>query len=309
MIRRIGYAGVCLGLPERSISRTVRVANASTARLRALIAANLDDLLAILAYNVQQRFCLFRINQSIIPLASHPVNTLRWWQQDEFAPQLCNIGAYIRAHCLRVSMHPGQYSVLNSENPTVVDNTLRDLTVTCRVLDGMELDDTHKMIIHGGAGKPDRAQALARLEANWLRLPAEVRARLVLENDDKIFSVEALLPVCCRLGVPLVFDRLHHRALPGAWSERPIADIMAEVVTTWRTTDGIPKVHFSSQDPQKRPGAHAYYLQAQDFLTFSEELASVTVDMMAECKGKDLALIRLREEVGFSSLACCAVDS
>ncbi len=309
MILRIGYAGVCLGLPERSVSRTVRVVNATPTRLRALIVANLDDLRAILAYNVQQRFCLFRINQSIIPLASHPVNTLRWWQEDEFAPQLRALGAFIRAQGLRVSMHPGQYSVLNSENRTVVDNTLCDLTATCRILDGMELNSTHKMIIHGGAGKPDHARALTRLEANWSRLSAEVRARLVLENDDKIFSVDALLPVCQRLDVPLVFDRLHHQANPGAWSERPVAEIMADVLTTWRARDGIPKVHFSSQDPQKRPGAHAYYLLAQDFRVFREDLSTVTVDVMAECKGKDLALIRLREELGLSSLACCAVDS
>ncbi len=94
MILHIGYAGICLGLPGRSVSRTMRVANATPERLRELIAANLDDLPAILAYNVAHRFCLFRINQSIIPLASHPVNTLRWWE--EFAPQLRATGAYIR---------------------------------------------------------------------------------------------------------------------------------------------------------------------------------------------------------------------
>jgi len=304
MIQRIGYAGICLGLPDRSITRTVRVANATPERLRTLIHANLTDLLAILAYNVEHRFCLFRINQSIIPLASHPVNTLPWWQEDEFAPLLRSIGDFIRRHGLRVSMHPGQYSVLNSENPAVVDATLADLSATCRVLDSMELDAMHKMIIHGGAGKPNRPEALARLEANWPRLPANVRARLVLENDDKIFSVEELLPVCRRLGAPLIFDWLHHHALPGSWGERPVSEIMDEVAATWKAEDGIPKVHFSSQDPEKRPGAHAYGLDPQEFLNFSAELAHVTVDMMAECKGKDLALLTLRDELGWEPPAC-----
>ncbi len=303
MIHAIGYAGICLGLTRRSITRTVRLANAAPDRLRELIRANLTDLLAILAYNSEQHFCLFRINQGIIPFTSHPVNTLRWWE--EFAPLLRANGDYIRAHCLRVSMHPGQYTVLNSENPAVVKAALADVTATCRVLDAMELNGTHKLVVHGGAGKPDRATALARLEANWPRVPEQVRRRLVFENDDKIFSAEELLPVCRRLGVPMVFDWLHHHALPGGWADRPVAEIMAEVASTWRVEDGLPKVHFSSQDPHKRPGAHAYWLDAADFHTFRAQLAHLTVDVMAECKGKDLALIRLREELGWEMLACC----
>lgn len=306
MIRAIGYAGICLGLPERSITRTARLANATPERLRALIEANLTDLLAILAYNVEHNFCLFRINQSIVPFASHAVNTLHWWADDEFGPLLRANGDYIKQHCLRVSMHPGQYTVLNSENPAVVDAALADLTATCCVLDTMGLERRHKIVVHGGSGKPDRATALLRLQANWPRIPENVRARLVLENDDKIFSVEDLLPVCHQLGVPLVFDRLHHLALPGSWAERPIAEIVDEVAPTWHAGDGLPKFHFSTQDPDKRPGAHAYWLDAHEFITFIGETVGVTVDVMAECKGKDIALFALRNELGWDTLACGA---
>jgi UV DNA damage endonuclease len=304
MIRAMGYAGICLGLPERSITRTVRLANASPERLRDVITRNLTDLLAILRYNHEERFCLFRINQSIIPYASHPINTIPWWDEEEFGPLLrCN-GDYINTQCLRVSMHPGQYTVLNSENPAVVEAAVAEVQATCRVLEMMGLPRRHKIVVHGGAGKPTHAVALERLEATWARLPAAARARLVLENDDTVFSIEELLPVCRRLGIPLVFDWLHHRAVPGGWAERPLPDIMAEVVATWRPEDGPPKVHFSSQDPEKRPGAHAYWLDPEEFLRFAEGMNGLTVDVMAECKGKDLALRRLRAELGWESLAC-----
>jgi UV DNA damage endonuclease len=302
MIHTVGYAGVCLGLPERSVSRAVRLANATPARLRELIRLNLTDLLAILAYNVCERLCLFRINQGVIPLLSHPANTLPWCE--EFAPLLRENGDYIKSHGLRVSMHPGQYTVLNSENPAVVDAALAEVAAACRVLDTMGLDRRHKIVIHVGAGKPDRLAARARWEAVWPRVPELVRARLVLENDDRTFSVQDLLPLCRRLGIPLVFDRLHHFANPGAWADRPVAEIMAEVAQTWTPADGLPKVHFSSQDPDKKPGAHAYWLDKNDFLAFAAEMNDFTVDMMAECKGKDLALIRLREELGWETLAC-----
>jgi UV DNA damage endonuclease len=186
----------------------------------------------------------------------------------------------------------------------VVQSALEEVTATCRVLDTMGLERMHKMVVHGGAGKPDKMTALARLEANWPRIPEHVRARLVLENDDKIFSAQELLPVCRRLGTPMVFDWLHHRANPGAWAERPVSEIMAEVAPTWLPEDGPPKVHFSSQDPDKRPGAHAYGLDADDFLAFAEQMNGFTVDVMAECKGKDLALLQLRQELGWQSLAC-----
>jgi UV DNA damage endonuclease len=302
MIRAIGYAGICLGLPERSITRTTRLANATPERLRELIQANLTDLLAILRYNRANRLCMFRINQGIVPFVSHPVNTLAWWE--EFGPLLRESGEFVMANCLRVSMHPGQYTVLNSENPTVVEAALADVAGTCRVLDTMGLPPMHKIVIHGGSGKPDRPAALGRLMRTWERIPDNVRARLVLENDDKIFSAQDLLPVCRALGTPMVFDWLHHHALPGAWAQRPVAEIMAEVAQTWQPADGPPKVHFSSQDPDKRAGAHAYWLNKDEFLAFAAQLNTLTVDVMAECKGKDHALLRLRDELGWESLEC-----
>lgn len=302
MIHAIGYAGMCLGLPECSVSRTVRVVHAAPPRLRELIALNLRDLHAILAYNVTEHFCLFRLNQSLIPLASHPVNTLTWWE--EFGSELRALGAFVTAHGLRVSMHPGQYTVLNSQHPTVVDAALADLLATCRVLEAMALPVSHKIVVHGGAGTPTRAEALARWRAVWPRVPESVRARLVLENDDTVFSVAELLPVCEELGIPLVFDWLHHRARPGTWATKPLAEIVAATAATWRRVDGPPKVHFSSQDPQKRPGAHAYWLEADDFRLFVTELSGVTVDVMVECKGKDLALARLRDQLDLRLPAC-----
>lgn len=302
MIHAIGYAGVCLGLLDRSISRTMRVVNATPERLLAAARANLTDLQAILAYNVAQRFCLFRINQAIIPLISHPANTLAWWE--DCADLLEANGAFVRANRLRVSMHPGQYTVLNSTRPEVVASAIGELAATCRVLDAMGLDGTHRVIVHGGAGTPDRLTALARLESAWPRLPGHVARRITLENDDRVFSAADLLPVCARLGVPLVFDWLHHRALPGPWADRPVAEVMAACAATWQPEHGLPKFHFSSQDPAKKPGAHAYDLDPEDFLRFREASNGLEVDVMAECKGKDLALLTLREALGWALSAC-----
>jgi UV DNA damage endonuclease len=50
----------------------------------------------------------------------------------------------------RFSLHPGQYNVLNSENPEVVQNTRAELLYSCQVLELMGLDSSHKVVLHGG---------------------------------------------------------------------------------------------------------------------------------------------------------------
>ena len=58
-----------------------------------------------------------------------------------------------------------------------------------------------------------------------------------------------------------------------------------------RTTRGArPKVHLSSQDPEKRPGAHAYSIEAEDWAAFLDALDGREADVMVEAKGKELAL-------------------
>ena len=76
---RIGYACVNTELP--SASRTMRLANATPERLREVTALNLDALEAILRWNVAHGIDVFRISSNTMPFGSHPVNTVRWWEE------------------------------------------------------------------------------------------------------------------------------------------------------------------------------------------------------------------------------------
>jgi UV DNA damage endonuclease len=77
---RLGYACVNTGLP--SSGRTVRLANATPDRLRKLIADNLDALETILRWNEQHGIEVFRVTSNLIPLGSHPVSELAWWEEN-----------------------------------------------------------------------------------------------------------------------------------------------------------------------------------------------------------------------------------
>jgi UV DNA damage endonuclease len=64
----------------------------------------------------------------------------------------------------------------------------------------------------------DKAAALKALARNILTLPADVKERLTLENDDRTYTPSDLLPVCEQTGIPFVYDVHHHRCLPDGMS-------------------------------------------------------------------------------------------
>jgi UV DNA damage endonuclease len=162
VIRRLGYACIALGSPATT-NRTCRLANATPERLRELIAANLDGLAEVLRYNARLDLRFFRLSSQIVPFASHPVNTLRWW--DEFADQLAAIGAFARSEGMRLTMHPGQYTVLSAARPAVVAAAIADLVYHARLLDSLGVDLSGKLTIHGGGTYGDKSAAMGRFAA------------------------------------------------------------------------------------------------------------------------------------------------
>ncbi len=285
---RIGYACIALGV-EATTNRRCLLKNASESRLKELINANLQDLMVILKYNKAKGVSLFRISSDIIPFASHPNNHLIWWE--EFAVPLQKIGAYIRENDMRVSMHPGQYTVLNSPKRDVVNRATADLIYHARFLDALGLDQSHKMIIHVGGCYGDKQAAIRRFKEQYRLLPAEVKKRLVLENDDTQFHLDDVLDICISVGMPVVMDQLHHLVNP-APLENDLSHKISAVSKTWSAADGVPKLHFSCQAPGKLLGSHSDTIYVKPFLDFFETVRDREVDMMLEVKDKDISAIK-----------------
>src|SRR6188508_709005 len=246
---RLGYACVNTQLP--SSARTVRLANATPERLRELAAANLDALEAILGWNEEHGIQVFRLTSNLIPLASHPVNTLAWW--DEFADRFAELATVLRRLDARVSTHPGQYTVLSSSKPEVVEASLQELEYHDRLLAALGLDRSHKIVLHVGSGASEPTAARTRFAAAFERLGAGARQRLVVENDER-WPLAEVLELSRMLDLPVVFDAFHHRLAPSL----PELDVRGTVLAaagTWRAGDGRQEVHFSTQEPGRRPGA------------------------------------------------------
>jgi len=292
MLARLGFVASVLS-EGITTSRACRLSNATGDRLRALIAENLAALERALAFLERHHIRLYRITSNLIPFASHPVNTIAWW--DEFGPALRRLGTRIRDLGLRVSTHPGQYTVLNSPHEPIVRNAIAELVYHARLLDALGTDATSKIVVHTGGlyggSKPD---ALDRFCGNARALPDAVLRRLVIENDDRLFDADEVVRAARALGIPVVFDWLHHLANP---CRRAIGDVLPEIFDTWTAADGRPKVHLSSQAAGGRPGAHAGFVAAADLLALLQVAPDDPFDCMLEAKEKDRALIRLRAEL------------
>jgi len=283
---RVGYA--CVNTQLRSPARTTRLANVTPQRLLELTLANLDALEAILRWNAAHGIVVFRLTSNLVPFASHPVNGVRWWELlgDRFA----NLGALMSLHAMRLSTHPGQYTVLASTRPDVVDSALRELDYHGRLLDAFGLDRSHRIVLHVGpvAGEADGIRD--RFAGGFARLSAAAAERLVHENDER-WTLASVLPLAERLGLPVAFDVFHHSLAPSL-DELSVREAALLAADTWRPSDGRAEIHFATQAPGKRPGAHAETLDDAAFAAFAAELGDLPLDCIVEVKDKERSALR-----------------
>ncbi|HEX7002691.1 MAG TPA: UV DNA damage repair endonuclease UvsE [Trueperaceae bacterium] len=288
-LRSLGYVGqnLATGL---TTGRTLRLANLSEQRVAEVAEKNLQDLRAILEWNVRHDILCFRIGSSVIPFASHPGFTLDW--SARFERELEGIRRYAAKHRLRLSMHPGQYTVLNSPSDRVVANSIVELEYHARFLSLVAPEDG-TMTLHVGGAYGDREAALERFAVNFERLSERARSRLVLENDDTTFDAEAVIGLAGVIRCPVVFDFFHHRCLrPVDDWRRGLPELVERVVATWRGM--TPKFHLSSP---RAAGitAHADYIAPDDLITTLRIMEEVggddRFDLMLEAKAKDAAVL------------------
>jgi UV DNA damage endonuclease len=292
MLANLGFVGAVLS-EDLTTSRTCRLRNASETRVRELIAENLTALECVVSFLERHRVHLYRISSNLIPFASHRVNTVPWWA--EYAGRLKGIGARLRKVGIRVSTHPGQYTVLNSPHESIVAAARAELVYHARLLDLLGVGRECKIVVHvGGLYAASETEAMNRFIASARMLPATVRRRLVVENDDHLFDADEVLTVGRAAGLPVVFDWLHHRANP---CRRRVSAVLEEIFATWARVDGVPKIHLSSQAAGAVPGAHANFVDPRDMMSFLKVAPALPFDCMIEAKQKDRALLKLRDEL------------
>ncbi len=295
----IGYACVTIGVPGTSIS-SCTLKYATQDNIHALILKNLAALEVMVDYNIKHGIRLFRISSDLIPFGSHPVNQVVWWK--DYRDYFEVLGDKIKKAGLRVSMHPGQYTVINSNNPGIVERSVQELVYHARFLDTLGVDRTNKLILHIGGVYGDKIAAARNFIHEYNRLPEEVKRRLVIENDERSFTISEVLGISNACGAPVVFDNLHHGINP-PMEKLTDYEWIKRCSSTWNPEDGRQKIHYSQQKELSPPGSHSDTIFLQPFSEYYQGFKEVVPDIMLEVKDKNLSAIKCIHAVTLNSSA------
>jgi len=301
MLIRLGYVAMALNLldgsPNKTITHTNLIKITTDAdrfeKLRKLTKTNLACLLRVLKYNKFHNIHVFRITSKLIPLATHPI-TAHWDYFDEFKEELVELGEYICQNKIRVSAHPDHFTLLNSPDEAVVNSSIHTLSYHTKLFEMMDLDNSAKLVLHIGGAYKDKDLAMQRFISNYNQLPSEIKNRIILENDDKIFTAKDTLQLCKIVKTPMVIDIHHHDCCNDGES---LQSLWPDILETWGDT--LPKVHFSSPKSDKAHRAHADFIDPKQFYSFLEQVKkfNCAFDIMIEAKQKDKALFQLTDNL------------
>ena len=275
---------------------------------------SLDYLRAILEYLDHMNIHMYRMSSDLAPYYTHPDLPQFHQQLEECAAELAQFGAAAQAQGVRLSLHPSQYIIINSPDDELVAKSIRDLEAQAALLDAMGLGPEAVVVTHVGGVYDDREASRERFIRNYERLSDAARRRLVLENDDTRFSVGDILYIHEHIGIRLIYDYQHHMCLD---RERiPVAEALTAVLASWPAAV-MPKIHFSTPRTEMRTVKrknrstgkneavlqpplwtnHADYINPFEFINLMRSVPEHAFDVMLECKLKDVALLRLREDL------------
>jgi hypothetical protein len=258
---------------------------------------------------------MVRLSSDILPVYTHNNWSYFWRRADVVAyceRHFREIGDVARERNVRLSFHPGQFTVLASDNPDIVNRSIEEFEYHADMARYMGYGKTYqdfKINVHiaGRAGPSGIKSVIPRLST-------EARNCLTIENDEMSWGIEDSLELAQNCA--LVLDIHHHWIRTGEYIQ-PADDRCKRVIDSWR---GIrPVIHYSvsredclvNHDQNTLPNldnllnngykkqklrAHSnfYWNNAVNewALTFNDSF-----DIMCESKGKNLASFKLKQSL------------
>jgi UV DNA damage endonuclease len=170
-IRRLGFAVKVLGdggLPSHDTRRW---------QSQPHLSRSLQHLEAIFRYLDRNDIRMYRLASALAPYASHPDMPQFHRQVADCEAELARCGERAREVGIRLSFHPGQYTVLNSERAAVRAAAIADLELQARILDAMDLGPEAVVVIHVGGAAGGVQAGLERFLADYERLSPAAHRR------------------------------------------------------------------------------------------------------------------------------------
>ena len=208
---------------------------------------------------------MVRLGSSILPAYTESSWSYYWQLPDVrryLETNLAPVGDKARARDVRLSMHPGQFTVLASDRPDVVDRSIEEFeyhTDVIRYLGYGRSFQDFKCNVHISG-----RQGPAGIKAVLPRLSQEARNSITIENDENAWGLADSLELAD--DVALVLDIHHHWCREGEYI-LPTDDRVLRVIDSWR---GVrPALHYSYSRTEHLPEGFTHDAM-QDFSTLLE---------------------------------------
>ena len=254
-------------------------------KLRSIYSQNVAILRRAVDYCLANGINLYRMTSALFPFSDEALGAEIL---NEFADELAEIGTDALERGLRLVLHPDQFVVLSSDSENVVENSIKILKMHARTMDLLKQPRSEwaAMTIHGG--KSDRAD---RMVENILKLPEEIRNRIVLENDEYTYSSDEILDICRRAKVPMVFDAHHHICHEGLedYDNESVENAFWAARETWANPEN-QMVHISNGREKFGDRAHS------DVIFTMPSVFRHAPWIEVEAKHKELAIAKLQSE-------------
>ena len=184
---------------------------------------------------------MVRLSSEILPVYTHADWSYFYKRPDVVKlMEYCfsKIGEVARASGVRLSFHPGQFTVLASENDGIVNNSIEEFEYHADMARMMGYGKTFqdfKINVHiSGKRGPDG------IRASYKRLSQEARNCITIENEENAWGLDDALQLSDLL--PIVLDVHHHWCREGEWLDHN-SDQVKRVIESWR---GVrPTMHYS----------------------------------------------------------------
>jgi UV DNA damage repair endonuclease len=263
--------------------------------------------------NLEEPLKMFRLGSDIMPVYTEPTWGQFWRDssvRNYCARELGKVGDLARKTGVRLSMHPGQFCCLASDNPDIVERSIAEFEYHADVARWMGYGATFqdfKINVHiSGKRGPEG------FRETYKRLSPEARNTITIENEENTHGLAECLEVSDI--VPIVLDIHHHYVREGEYINSQ-DDRIKQVIDSWR---GVrPTMHYSQSREdyldvalhttkpdmalllkqgykKQKLRAHSDFMWNNDVNKWAHEFWP-HFDIMVEAKGKNLASFALYE--------------
>jgi UV DNA damage repair endonuclease len=184
---------------------------------------------------------MVRLSSDILPCYTHESFADYWRQPDVISyaeTAFKRVGDIARDSGVRLSFHPGQFTVLASDNPEIVKRSIDEFEYHANMAEWMGFGKTFqdfKINVHiSGRAGPEG------IRAAYKRLSPVARSCITIENEENAWGLNDCLTISDI--IPIVLDIHHHWIREGEYINAS-SDRVKQVVDSWR---GVrPAIHYS----------------------------------------------------------------